>query len=39
MEWLASIHINGIDLMLLHILIYVDHRRVEWKRKCKELLK
>ena len=39
MEWLANIHINGSHLMLLAIMMIIDHRRYEWKRKCKSLLK
>jgi hypothetical protein len=39
MEWLADLQINGIDFMLLAIIMLVDHRRYEWKKKCQSLLK
>ena len=39
MEWLADLQINGIDFMLLAIIVMVDHRRHEWKKKYNSLIK
>jgi|ETNvirnome_2_300_1030623.scaffolds.fasta_scaffold03402_4 hypothetical protein len=38
MEYISTLGINGIDLLLFTIMIIIDHRRSVWKKKYKGLV-